>query len=143
MANQPHRDIDPTTIPKVSRAQADLFKVYADYDLKRETRATVHTFVKRLPYIVASICFMLCVKELAGRETRMALVAWITGLELTLKLSWSLTGALGLALGSREWVYRKQIKRLGKEKQDLEARLDPKRSSSGLAETGVTKPEDE
>ncbi|MBU2501404.1 hypothetical protein KJ682_08765 [bacterium] len=141
----PHTDgrkLTPENLPKATRTQVDLYKVFTEYDLKREVRATWHTLVKRLPWIVAFICLAVSIHDLAGENTRVALSAWIVGLSPSIKISWTLTGALTVLLGGREWNYRKTILRIGRENKELEIRLDPGRTPSDLAEDGSTKEED-
>lgn len=51
------------------------------------------------------------------------------------------TGSILYGVGERQLRHR-SVKRLAKEKNELELLIDPKRSSSGLTETGRTRPED-
>lgn len=134
--------MDPGDLPKVSRAQVDLYKTFTDYDLKRESRAIVHTFVRRLPFIVGLIVAAFAIDDLAGKDTRVALWAWLEGIELSIKVSWALTSALSIFAAGQHMVFRRQIKRLGEEKRELEQQIDPGRTTSGLRADGRTQPED-
>jgi len=147
MSKKGEHQLSPGDMPKVSKAQLELYKTYAEFELKRETRATAHTAVKRLPLIVAFVCLGWAINSLAGEETRVQVaaqvVAWFSGLELNLRWSLTVNSAFSLLIAGREVVYRKQIRRLGKEKVELERIIDSRRTTSGIAEDGRTQPEDE
>ncbi|MBC7952864.1 MAG: hypothetical protein H7Z12_13735 [Rhodospirillaceae bacterium] len=84
------------------------------------------------------------IKELAGKETHADIViGWM------LSGSGKSAGAFGvLALITSSWAVlerrfrRRKTETLTRRLRELEHRLDPDRSSSGLAETGETHPDD-
>lgn len=84
------------------------------------------------------------VKELAGKDTHADIViGWM------LSVSGKSAGAFGtLAAVTSGWAMlerrfrRQKTEKLTRRIQELEHRLDPDRSSSGLAETGETHPDD-
>lgn len=136
------RRLDPENIPKLSRNQLELFRITTEYETKRQTRAIVHTFVKSIPWIVTVVVAGLAVDDLAGKETRVALLAWFMGLDISIQVSWALTASLSIFATAQHKVFRSQIKRLGEEKRDLEQQVDPGRTTSGLQADGRTQPED-
>ncbi len=101
----------------------------------------------------AALCF--CVWKLAptmeafaGKTTLANFgVSLIADLKANTVFSHAVMGILGLGgagYGLRERAQkRKEIKRLGNRVVELETRLDPSRSSSGLTLDGRSRPEDE
>lgn len=89
-------------------------------------------------------CGYRSVAALAGTSTAADIVvAFIGEVKSGGKgLAW-LLGALGILYGLLErGLRRKTIDRLGSRVKELEAAIDPRRTSSGLTTTGETHPED-
>jgi len=85
----------------------------------------------------------LSIDSLAGKETLAKFFVEILVNRIRTHWLWS-----GLTLSAIIWaiaegiVRRQTIKRLSRRIQELERRLDPNRSSSGIQPTGDTNPED-
>lgn len=88
-------------------------------------------------------CFYLSVLALAGKTTIAEIAArFVANIGISQSLAWLLSGG-GVAYGIRERKLRqKTVKRLQTRIQDLEKRIDPKRSSSELTPLGETHPRD-
>jgi|ERR1035438_2797482 hypothetical protein len=90
----------------------------------------------------------LAIESLAGKATLADFgVSLYADLKANTVFSHIVTGILGLGgagYGLRERAQkRKEIKRLGNRVVELEKRLDPNRTSSGLTIDGRSRPEDE
>jgi hypothetical protein len=94
---------------------------------------------------VVGIVYLLghAVETLAGKETEANIFVNLLGkLEISFVLSWIVGGA-GLAYGLSQKKLRKStVERLQKRIKELEADIDPTRTSSKLTPSGDTNPED-
>lgn len=88
-----------------------------------------------------------CIEALAGRRTLAEIglgldLGFLVDMNLDRFLAW-LVAVLGLGYGARQRALRKAaIGRLASRVRDLETRLDPGRTSSGLTGKGDTNPAD-
>jgi hypothetical protein len=89
-------------------------------------------------------CGMQSVNALAGETTTTDIgIKILTDIRISTAVAW-LFGGTGIAYGTYQRKLRRDnIERLTKRTHELERRLDPKRSSSGLTARGETPPEDE
>jgi len=104
-----------------------------------------------IKYVAA--CFIvwqlgLALEALAGKSTLanfgVFLIADLKANKVFSHIIMGIVGVSGVGYGLRERAQkRKQIKRLGNRVVDLEKRLDPNRTSSGLTVDGRSRPEDE
>jgi hypothetical protein len=83
------------------------------------------------------------IDSLAGKTTLASIVANVVAdLNLGCKISWGVT-IVSVVWAVRERRLRiRRIAEMAEEKQQVETRLDPKRTSSTLPKTGKTKKED-
>jgi hypothetical protein len=103
----------------------------------------VITAIRYGSLIVCAGFVYLSIAALAGKITLAKVgVQFLGNLTVSNSIMSILTGGSILyGVGQRQ-LRRRAIKRLAKEKNDLERLLDSRRSSSGLTETGTTRPED-
>jgi hypothetical protein len=123
-----------------------------EYKLKSQRLDTVLRLGQSLIQYGAG-CFIvwrvgLAIESLAGRATMADFGVFLyADLKANTVFSHIVMGVLGLggaSYGLRERAQkRKEIKRLGNRVVDVEKRLDPNRSSSGLTIDGRSRPEDE
>jgi len=104
----------------------------------------VRTFIR-----AGSVCFVAymakeAIVALAGQQTNARiLVDFLASVSVNVAVAWGLAAG-GVAYGYRERKLRKRaVHHLTGRKADLERKLDPGRSSSGLTKTGDTSPEDD
>lgn len=88
-------------------------------------------------YAVIPFFFWLCVKELAGQETIVNVVIdyFSKGGNL---VPWGLAGATSIWAYSERRLRLVKTARMSQHLKEVEKRLDPKRSSSGLTASGQT-----
>lgn len=83
------------------------------------------------------------VSALAGRTTIASIIVRVLGQLRLPEILGSGVGLVGVVYGlGQRSLRRRNIRRLAKAKQELETRLDPDRTSSGLTPLGTTRPED-
>jgi p-aminobenzoyl-glutamate transporter AbgT len=123
-----------------------------EYELRRQRGETIHAAVVRLcKWIpITAICYFayLAIAALAGKSTLAELGFYlIADLKMNKVVSHLVMAAFGIGGTSYGYSQRKlkqkNIERTSKTIQELESRLDPKRSSSRLTRKGLTRPEDD
>lgn len=83
------------------------------------------------------------VQSLAGQQTAAALILqWPTEYKVHVAIPW-ITAVAFVAYGLlQRYLKNRTVRELHQYIKELEQRVDPKRSSSGLTSTGETRPED-
>lgn len=123
-----------------------------EYKLQCQKWETVHRLGQSL-IKYGSLCFCVwvfgrAVDSLAGKSTLADFGVYLVGdLKANKAFSHVVMGIIGLGgagYGLRERAQkRKEIRRLGNRVVEVEKRIDPKRTSSGLTIDGRSRPEDE
>jgi hypothetical protein len=84
------------------------------------------------------------IESLAGRSTDSnIMVKFVTDLKASRWLSMAFAGLMGTWGASERALKKKAVKRLHVRVKELEEKIDPTRTSSGLTLTGETRPEDD
>lgn len=105
--------------------------------------SVVKAFLKYSTIIICVYFAYLAIAALAGRTTFASIGLSILG-NVNVKDSIYIVltvGGIIYGVGQRQ-LRRRNIERLTKQTMELEKRLDPKRTSSGLTKRGTTRPED-
>jgi hypothetical protein len=104
---------------------------------------TIQTGIPWLGACFIAAMVMLSVRQLAGQHTLADLNLRVIGnVRINEALAWLVAALFGFDDFNRRRLHRRDIKRLARDNSELEKRLDPHRTSSGLTPTGKTRRED-
>jgi hypothetical protein len=106
---------------------------------------TVRTTIRAGGGCFAAWCLYLSIDSVAGKTTAFQ-AALSVGLSLLwdirLVLAFSIAGAATLWATAERWLRHRKVEFMQGRIRDLELRIDPKRSTSGLTTKGRTNPKD-
>jgi hypothetical protein len=119
------------------------YREAVDYYRIQQRYATARTAIKTVGWMIAAYFAYKAVDALSGQTTSVAVSLILNALvDLKFVLSIALTGAAcAWAVIERALRHRK-VDRMQERLKELETRLDPGRSSSGLTTRGETHPRD-
>ena len=112
-----------------------------EYNRVEQRYRTLRTLIRSILGAAVAYFIWQAVKDIAGLDTSFV-VKLLADVNVAIKISWVLTGFEGLWAFLEGQARRRKVEKMQARIKELELRLDPARTSSGLTTKGLTHRQD-